>query len=139
MTRQVPVGWEVAAGRRSFSAVSFRIRCFCAGTSDPFVALLRRIFCRSDRPPESELPENSVALFYEGFFICRITIFQPPPIISIRRLFLCLKTNPQPSRRRARIRSKTSEPLLYPLPSPPSAWCWQDSLSRCRTYRRASR
>jgi len=47
MTRQVPVGWEVAAGRRSFSAVSFRIRCFCAGTSDPFVALLRRIFCEA--------------------------------------------------------------------------------------------
>ena len=28
MTRQVPVGWEVAAGRRIFSAVSFRIRIF---------------------------------------------------------------------------------------------------------------
>lgn len=42
MARQVPVGWEVAAGRRSFSAVSFRIRCLCR-----VIWQLRRGFLRN--------------------------------------------------------------------------------------------
>ena len=75
MARQVPVGWEVAAGRRSFSAVSFRIRCLCR-----VLWQLRRGFLR-----------NLLRFTGKDFRLPHHYIFQPPPIISIRRLFLCLK------------------------------------------------
>ena len=76
MARQVPVGWEVAAGRRSFSAVSFRIRCLC------------RTLWRQSR----SFLRNLLRFTGKDFRLPHHHMFQPPPIISIRRLFLCLKS-----------------------------------------------